>query len=94
MILVEVRTKDGMTGWGESVAIRSPLYNEETTDSVQSLLIHDLIHLTLDTEWTHPSEFLTKTAFLHGNRMAKFSLEGNLWDIWAKQQGVFHYQLP
>ncbi|WAH39142.1 o-succinylbenzoate synthase [Alicyclobacillus dauci] len=88
VILLEVRTQDGYVGWGESVAARSPLYNEETTDTVEAILRKELIPLALNTKWAHPSEFFKKTLFLHGNRMAKFALEGALWDIWAQQQGL------
>ena len=88
LILVEARTRDGFVGWGESVAMSSPLYNEETTDTVQAILTRELIPFTLSTKWTHPSEFLSKTAFLHGNHMAKFAVEGALWDIWSQQQGL------
>lgn len=88
VILVEVRTPEGFVGWGESVAMKSPLYTEETTDTVEAMLKHELVSLLLRTPWQHPSEFLAKARPLHGNPMAKFAAEGALWDIWAQQQGI------
>lgn len=88
VLLVEVITSDGFVGWGESVAGNSPLYNEETTDTVQAILQKELIPIVLRETWEHPSQFLAKTAMIHGNNMAKFAIEGPLWDIWAQQQGI------
>jgi O-succinylbenzoate synthase len=88
VIVTEVRTEDGFVGWGESVAGRSPVYNEETTDTVFAILKKELIPLLLDTTWEHPSQFHKTASFIHGNRMAQFAVEGPLWDIFAQQSHI------
>jgi o-succinylbenzoate synthase len=87
VLLVEVRTSEGLVGWGESVAASRPLYNEETTDTVEAVFKSELVPLLFSKEWSHPSEFTKVGSFLHGNRMAKFAAEGALWDLWAKSNG-------
>ncbi len=86
VILAELRAADGWVGWGESVALRSPWYSEETTDSVWDFLINEAIPRILETTWDHPREFTHTMQKIHGNFMAKFTVEGALWDIWAQQQ--------
>ena len=86
VILAELHASDGWVGWGESVALRSPWYNEETTDSVWTFLINEAVPKILETIWDHPREFTHAMQKIHGNFMAKFTVEGALWDIWAQQQ--------
>lgn len=85
LVLIELRTSSGHVGWGESVALRRPWYNEETTDSVYAFLVNEGIPLAFSRAWNHPREFLPQAEALHGNRMAKFALEGALWDVAAQQ---------
>lgn len=85
LILIELLASDGTIGWGECVAAYRPYYNEETTDSAQAVLCNELIPLVFSRNFEHPSEFFPASAQVRGNRMAKFSIEGALWDIYAQQ---------
>lgn len=85
LLLIEVLASDGTIGWGECVAAYRPSYSEETTDSAESVLTNELIPLMLGRNWEHPSAFCSASACVRGNRMAKFALEGALWDIHAHQ---------
>ena len=93
LILVELRTSSGVVGWGESVALRRPWYNEETTDSVYTFLVNEGIPLLFSRPWNHPREFFPAMQSLHGNQMGKLALEGALWDAFAKQDQVPLWQL-
>ncbi len=88
IVLVELQSRDGSVGWGESVALRRPLYNEETTDSVEAFIRNELVPVLLGGKFDHPRNFNASIKHLHGNRMAKYAVESALWDIQAQQQGV------
>ncbi|AQU76992.1 o-succinylbenzoate synthase [Priestia megaterium] len=89
LILVEVISDDGISGWAESVAMLDPLYNEETLKTNWHILEDYLIPILLKNEIGHPDE-LSEKYFNHirGNYMAKASLEGAVWDLYAKKQNV------
>lgn len=88
VILVEAISEDGLIGWGESVALKRPLYNEETTDTVFAILSRELIPLVLENEFSHPAHFTSISEHIRGNRMAKSAIEACLWDIWAQEQSL------
>ena len=48
-----------------------------------------LIPLTLKKEWDHPSELSQLWNGIRRNQMAKSALEQAIWDLYAKQQGVY-----
>ncbi|WP_026695117.1 o-succinylbenzoate synthase [Peribacillus kribbensis] len=88
-ILVEIRTDKGITGWGESVAMVDPLYNEETVKTNWHLLEDYLIPIILKSEIQHPDE-VSEVLFKHikGNYMAKAALEGAVWDAYSKMNNL------
>ncbi|MEH6906983.1 o-succinylbenzoate synthase [Neobacillus drentensis] len=87
-ILVEVKTKDGMTGWAESVAAIDATYKEETVKTNWHMMEDFLIPLLLKEPISHPDEVSELFSHVRGNYMAKAALEGAIWDAYAKQQGV------
>ena len=89
LILIEVISDDGISGWAESVAMLDPLYNEETLKTNWHILEDYLIPILLKNEIRHPDE-LSEKYFNHirGNYMAKAALEGAVWDLHAKKQNV------
>jgi O-succinylbenzoate synthase len=91
-ILVEVRDQNGLSGWGESVAMKQPLYNEETVGTVWLMLKEYLIPLLWRQNIDHPEQLAAIFRHIRRNYMAKAALEGALWDLYAKQQGIPLYQ--
>lgn len=89
VIVVEVRDQDGVVGYGEGVPFSSPWYTEETIKTVFHMLEDFLIPLTLQKEWSHPSELAELWRGIRRNQMAKSALEQAIWDLYAKQQGVY-----
>lgn len=86
-ILVSVYS-EGTVGFGESVAMPYPLYNEETTDTVWYMLEKFLIpQLFASGEVSKPEEVSNIFAPIRRNNMAKSALETAVWDLYAKQQG-------
>jgi o-succinylbenzoate synthase len=84
-LLLEATDQDGTIGWGESVAFHSPWYNEETLQTNWHMLEDFLIPLLLNKEINHPDEVSELFAPIRKNNMAKSTLEGAVWDIYAQQ---------
>ncbi len=84
-LLLEAKDKDGTIGWGESVAFHAPWYNEETLKTNWHMLEDFLIPLILNKEIQHPDEVNEIFAPIRKNNMAKSTIEGAVWDIYAQQ---------
>lgn len=84
-LLLEAKDADGTIGWGESVAFHSPWYNEETLKTNWHMLEDYLIPLILNKEISHPDEVSTIFESIRKNNMAKSTIEGAIWDIYAQQ---------
>jgi len=87
-ILIEVINDDGLSGWGESVALTIPLYNEETLKTNWHILEDFLIPIVLKNPISHPQEINYIFSHIKGNNMAKSSIEGAIWDLYAKEQDI------
>ncbi len=87
-ILVEIRDTAGRSGWGESVAMKEPIYNEETVATSWHMMEDFLIPLLYQTPVQHPENVHELFSHIRRNNMAKSALEGAMWDLYAKQQGI------
>jgi o-succinylbenzoate synthase len=84
-LLLEAKNEDDTIGWGESVAFQAPWYNEETLQTNWHMLEEFLIPLILNKELKHPDEVNEIFAPIRKNNMAKSTIEGAVWDIFAQQ---------
>lgn len=84
-LLLEAKDEAGTVGWGESVAFHSPWYNEETLKTNWHMLEDYLIPLILNKEINHPDEVNELFEPIRKNNMAKSTIEGAIWDIYAQQ---------
>lgn len=84
-LLLEAKDESGTIGWGESVAFHSPWYNEETLQTNWHMLEDFLIPLILNKEINHPDEVSEIFEPIRKNNMAKSTIEGAIWDIYAQQ---------
>lgn len=87
-LLLEVTDELGNTGWGESTAFHSPWYNEETLETNLHMIRDFLIPLVLNKEFAHPDEVNELFAPLRKNNMAKATVEGAIWDLYAKRNQI------
>ncbi|SHK93813.1 o-succinylbenzoate synthase [Desulforamulus aeronauticus] len=87
-ILVEIRDTEGRSGWGESVAMKEPIYNEETVATNWHMMQDFLIPLLYQNPVQHPENVYKLFSHIRRNNMAKSALEGAMWDLYAKQQGI------
>lgn len=75
-------------GLGESVAMDVPVYNEEDVDTVWYMLEKYLIPQLFTRELEHPDEVSRMFSWMRRNNMAKAALEGAVWDLYAKRNGI------
>jgi o-succinylbenzoate synthase len=86
-IIVEVEA-GGVIGYGEVVADDNPYYCEETIGTCWHMLTDFLIPQAFQKEFSHPSEVTGWFKKVRRNKMAKSGLEGAIWDLWCKVNGV------
>jgi O-succinylbenzoate synthase len=87
-LLLEVKDELGNSGWGESVAFHSPWYSEETVETNLHMIRDFLAPLVLEGEIGHPDEVSERFENLRKNNMAKSTVEGAIWDLYAKRNGM------
>lgn len=87
-ILVEIKDKEGLKGYGEAVAFSSPWYTEETVQTCYHMLKDYFIPFLLKQRIEHPSD-ITPLLDQHfkRNQMAKAAIETAYWDLYAKGKG-------
>lgn len=85
-LIVEIVDTKGNRGFGESVAFISPWYTEETFQTNIHIIKDFLIPLIKDKSFDHPKEVSKIFQSIQRNHMAKFAIEGAIWDLYAKQE--------
>jgi O-succinylbenzoate synthase len=87
-VIVELRTSDGVTGWGEcSVEVR-PGYGPETVGTALHVLENFLLELVIGQTVESPTDFPALTRFVRGNHHTKAGLEAAVWDAFAKSNDL------
>lgn len=87
VLLVAVQA-DGVTGWGECVAIDRPVYSSEFTDGAAQVLESFLAPAVLGADDVTAAGFADLVGWVHGHRMAKAALEMALLDAELRLAGV------
>jgi o-succinylbenzoate synthase len=87
-LLLEAVDTDGVVGWAETTSFPSPWYNEEDLQTNWHMLESYLLPVVLEKEIEHPDEVSERFAFIRRNYMAKAAIEGAVWDLYARKQGV------
>jgi O-succinylbenzoate synthase len=87
-LLVEAHLDNGKIGYGETTTMEGPFYNEETLETARHILQDYLVPIALSKEWSHPDEITDAFEPIRGNQMAKASIEGAIWDAYAKSLDI------
>jgi len=87
-ILIEVKTDDGVIGWGEASPMSGAFYSEDTPDGAWQTLAQQLIPMLFELDAVEPREFYRRLHESPGEHFAKAGLEGALWDALAQTVGV------
>ena len=85
-ILIILRA-DGLTGYGECVASRSPGYNYETTGTGWHILRDFIAPLLLGKDIPDAQDFQRRVDGIRGHHLAKAGAEMALWDLFGKRDG-------
>lgn len=86
LILVQA-SEDGLSGWGECVAMDWPGYSSEYTDGAIDVIGRHLIPaLAGASSATDPAEIRRRMAPVLGHPMAKAALETAMLDLWLRRQ--------
>ncbi|MEN2769010.1 o-succinylbenzoate synthase [Ornithinibacillus xuwenensis] len=86
--IIEAVDTDGNRGFGETVAFSVPWYTEETVQSNKEIIENYLIPILRESEINHPDEVFPLFSMIRGNNMAKAAIEGAIWDLYAKREGI------
>lgn len=76
---------DGLTGYGECVASRSPGYNYETTGTAWHIIKDFIAPPILGTEIHDANTFQKRVEGIRGHHLAKAGVEMALWDLLGKR---------
>ncbi|MCC6613230.1 MAG: o-succinylbenzoate synthase [Anaerolineae bacterium] len=87
-ILIELKTTDGVTGWGEVSTEIHPGYSSETMGTAAHVLPQFLLPLVIGQTVASPTDVPALIASVRGHHMAKHGLEAAVWDAWAKANGI------
>jgi len=79
---------DGAVGWGECVALASPSFTYETTETAWHVLTDHLLPVVVGADLASPGDVLTVVSGVRGHPMAKAAVEMAAWDLHAKLEGV------
>jgi o-succinylbenzoate synthase len=93
VVLVEVVTGGGVTGWGEASPMSGAFYSDDTPDSAWRALSTSLVPLTLGDGLIDATRFFERLRGIPGEPFAKAGLEGALWEAQALSLGVPLYEL-
>ncbi|CAH0346782.1 o-succinylbenzoate synthase [Bacillus sp. CECT 9360] len=88
-IIIKAVDRDGTVGYGEAVPFSSPWYTEETIQTCYHMLKDFIVPKLLAMDLNHPSELADIWDGIRRNAMAKSGMEQAIWDLYAKQEGVY-----
>jgi len=87
VLLLEIRTSDGVSGWGECVAMSWPGYSPEYVDGCVDVITEHLLPRVLESGSLDPLEVHRSLAPIQGHPMAKTALETAVLDAWLRTRG-------
>ncbi|HZT69588.1 MAG TPA: o-succinylbenzoate synthase [Terriglobia bacterium] len=92
-ILVEMRSSDGCSGWGEASPMGGSFYSSETPETTWDFLVRKAIPALLATPVPAPEECFEWLSEFPGEPFAKAGVEGAVWDFWANRKAAPLYRM-
>lgn len=93
VVLVVLKTSEGLEGIGECPVNPNPDYNEESTQTVLTILDKHLIpSLKNKKQTTSVEDFMTAYKNIRGNFAAKVGMEAAYWDLLSRRENVPLYK--
>lgn len=89
VVLVVLKTNEGLEGIGECSVNPNPDYNEESTQTVLTVLDKHLVpSLKNKNQATSVEDFMTAYKNIRGNFAAKVGMEAAYWDLLSRKEEV------
>lgn len=89
ILLVELRSAEGVVGWGECAAGELPNYSPETADTAWLAIRHWVAPRVLGRDFAGPEEIHPALEVnFRGHNMAKAAVEMAAWELAARAEGV------
>jgi len=85
-VLVEIRSKDGESGWGEASPMGGSFYSSETPETTWEFLRNNAIPRLLAGPVPEPEKCFEWLSEFPGEPFAKAGVEGALWDFRANRK--------
>jgi O-succinylbenzoate synthase len=86
-VIIELRTSDGLRGFGESSAFAFATYTEESVYTVLATAIHDLVPRVVGRSFETAEQLVSALEPVRGNRIAKAGFETAMWDLVSQRRG-------
>lgn len=86
MVIVEVKTDEGLVGFGEAAAMPHPFYKPDTTDTSLLALKDYISPLVLNKEFKEIEELMNLLKPIKGHNFAKTGLENAVWMIMSLKE--------
>jgi muconate cycloisomerase len=94
VLLVRVRTRDGVVGVGEGVVPGGPWWGGESVETMQVVVDRYLAPLAVGADLTRlPALRARMDRMVAANPFAKCAMETAMWDAWARALGLPLYAL-
>jgi O-succinylbenzoate synthase len=88
-LIIELRSADGATGFGESAPFELPFYSSETMESTRWMLTNVLLPRLVGRTLSNPTDAdALLSAGVRGNPFARAGAETAVWDLFCHRQGV------
>lgn len=87
-VIVEVYSKEGYIGWGESAALPFPNYKPETTDTCMLVLKNYVVPLILGKDIKNVEVLIAELNKVKNHRFAKTGLENAIWMIFSLKSKI------
>lgn len=84
-IIIEIKS-EGLTGYGECVAARSPGYSYETAQTSLHIIKDFIAPLIKGKDIKDAHDFQNKVSGIRGHHLAKAGVEMALWDLLGKRE--------
>ena len=87
-ILIEAKSSDGITGWGECSPMSGSFYSTDTPDSCWQSLTGELIPRLFKLGAVRPHEIYKELRLMSPDAFARAGIEGALWDLYVNARGI------
>ena len=87
-ILIEVKSEDGVIGWGECSPMSGSFYSADTPDSCWQSLTGELIPRLFELGAVRPHEIYQELRQITADAFARAGIEGALWDLYANRREI------